>query len=281
MLQIASTGADAQLMQDQCAGGVGDFMKLGLLRWLVAPSPFAPQAKLGVVWYRVANDCAPADCENVAYLDPSSAAGRELRPLDPDLYDRLRTVVADGRPRIESLAASGALPRGTRYFDRALDFTGLGRSDRDERTVRRERWFHEAMVSTDSCSLVFMDPDDGLSYDDQSISGHGDGTEKHAYLSEVARILARGQSVVVSHMPEQAGTAIDQAVAVMAEIDDALGVEPVAAIRASRQPERLLLVIPHDERHRCELDDRLGALQLSNWADELRMYRQHRTRTYA
>jgi len=267
-------------MQDQYAGGIGDFMKIGLLRWLVAPSPFAPKARLGVVWYRVADESEHADPERMAYLDPSSDAGRELRPLDPDLYDRLRSVGTAERPSIESLAACGALPRSTRYFDRILDLAGLGPADIGERTVRRERWFHEAMVTTDSCSLVFLDPDDGLPHD-ESLADGADGTAKHAYVSEMGRLLARGQSVVVHHPVDPSEPALDQAVALMTEIHDELGVEPVAAIRVSESPARLFLVIPHNDRHRSELDDRLGALQLSNWADVLRMYRWHRTRAYA
>ena len=221
-------------MQDLHAGRVGDFMKLGLLRWLVAPSPFAPRANLGVVWYRVSDAGDSTDGDDFAYLDPSSETGRDLRPLDPDLYDRLRTLVAAECPRIETLASCGALPAGTRYFDRVLSFADLDPSDHSARIVRRERWFHEAMVSVDSCSMVLLDPDNGLWSGGPSIPASGGPEETYADLSEVGRLLARGQSVVVHHPADQSEPTTDQAIALMSDVTDALGVEPVAAVRASR-----------------------------------------------
>jgi hypothetical protein len=74
-------------MQDRHAGDVSDFFKLGLLRWLVAPSPYAHRLRLGVIWFRVADEHADADDRQLAYLDRSSAVGQDLRPLDASLYD--------------------------------------------------------------------------------------------------------------------------------------------------------------------------------------------------
>ena len=251
-------------------------MKLGLLRWLVAPTPFAPQHHLGVIWYRVPDQSHNADGEHIGYLDPTSAAGQDLRPLDPDLYDHLRAMVGAGNRSVAALAACGALPPATRYYDSVLSFADLEPSDRAARVVRRERWFHEAMVTVDSCSLVFVDPDNGLRRDDHTVPAHRNLAEKHVYLSEVQRLLERGQSVVVYHHADRSEPVPEQARARMEDIHDALGVEPVAAVRASRGSCRLFLVIPHDDHHRSELDDRLAALQLSNWGDELRVYRWQR-----
>ena len=83
-------------MQDRYAGDLGDFLKLGLLRWLVAPSFDAPPHRLGVVWYLAPDESHNADGKHVTYLDPRSAAGQQLRPLDSDLYDRLAAMVAGG-----------------------------------------------------------------------------------------------------------------------------------------------------------------------------------------
>jgi len=280
-LQIASCRADDLVMQDRYAGDVGDFMKLGLLRWLVAPTPFAPQHHLGVIWYRVPDQSHNADGKHTGYLDPSSEAGQDLRPLDPELYDHLRTMVASGNRSVASIAACGALPAATRYYDGVLDFSGLASSDRTSRIVRRERWFHEAMVAVDSCSLVFVDPDNGLRRDDHAVPAHRNLAEKHVYLSEVQRLLERGQSVVAYHHADRSERVPDQAQSRMDDIHDELGVEPVAAVQASRGSSRLFLVIPSNEHHRSELDDRLAALQMSNWGDELRVHRWHRASAMA
>ena len=78
-LQIGCAGADDPLMQDLHAGAVGDFMKLGLLRWLAAPSPFAPRPNLGVVWYRVPDERRGVDSERRRGTAPRCGA----RNADP------------------------------------------------------------------------------------------------------------------------------------------------------------------------------------------------------
>jgi hypothetical protein len=103
-------------MQDRYAGDLGDFLKLGLLRWLVAPSFEAPPLRLGVVWYLAPDESHNADGKHVAYLDPQSSAGLKLRPLDADLYDRLAAMVAGGVRSVAQLEAFGVLPAGSRTF---------------------------------------------------------------------------------------------------------------------------------------------------------------------
>lgn len=259
-------------MQDRSVGDVGDFFKLGVLRWLVASSPYAPPLRLGVIWFRVADEADQRDGGPVSYLDRSSAAGQVLRRLDADLYDRLGRVVAVGNRSIGALVSSGVLPPDTVTYDHELTFADLDPSDRARRVVRRERWFHDAMVSVDPCALVFVDPDNGLRNDGRAAPSYRDHAEKHAYLSEIGRLLERGHSVVVSHRADSSETVAAQAVAEMNEINEALGVEPLAVVRASRWTTRLLVVIPAVD-HRSDLEARLGALQLSSWGDEVRLTR--------
>jgi hypothetical protein len=259
-------------MQDRYAGDVGDFFKLGLLRWLTVPSPFVQPLRLGVIWFRVADESVDVDASQVAYLDRSSAIGQDLRPLDPHLYDRLGGLVASGDRSIRALVSSGVLPNDTVTYNEELTFADLSPNDAAGRVVRRERWFHAAMVAVDPCSLVFIDPDHGLRDDGRAVPSPRDEAEKHAYLSEVRQLLERGQSVVASHQVEPSDSATGQAMDSMGDIHDALGVEPLAVVRASRGTTRLFVVIPADH-HRSALEASLGALQLSSWGDELRLYR--------
>jgi hypothetical protein len=115
-------------MQDRYAGDLGDFLKLGLLRWLVAPSFETPPLRLGVVWYLAPDESHNAGGKHVAYLDPQSSAGRQLRPLDPDLYDRLTAMVAEGVRSVAQLEAFGVLPAGSRSFGDLLQFGDLAPS---------------------------------------------------------------------------------------------------------------------------------------------------------
>lgn len=265
-------------MLDRCAGDVGDFLKLGLLRWLAAPSPFGRSHRLGVVWCRESDGNPNLNGQQVSHLDPQSAAGEDLRPLDSDLYDRLRGMLAAGDRSASSLAASGVLPQDTLYFDHVLSFSDLVPTDRAARIVRRERWFHEAMVALEPCSLVFVDPENGMGRDDHSVRSHQNLAEKHAYMSEVGRLLERGQSVVVHHDADRSDPVAAAAASMMGDIHDALCVEPLA-LRMVRGANRLFLVIPH-LRHRSDLERRLGALQLSRWGDELRLHRWSRENVF-
>ena len=90
-------------MQDRYVGDVGDYLKLGLLRWLTNATP---ALRLGVVWYRTPNEEHNADGKHIAYLRSDHSAARTLRPLDPDLYDRLSSLVADGRRTVVDLSSA-------------------------------------------------------------------------------------------------------------------------------------------------------------------------------
>jgi len=254
-------------MQDRYAGDLGDFLKLGLLRWLAAPSDETP-VRLGVVWFLAPEESHNADGRHVAYLDPTTPAGRALRPLDPDLYDRLAAMVAEGNRSVVGLEARGVLPAGSRTFADRLDLRDLAPSARTARVDRRRRWLDAAAAATADCSLVFFDPDNGVRRSDHSTPSHRTRAEKHTYLSELRPFVERGQSVVVYHHADRSAPVPVQAQRRLADLRDELGVEPLAAVRASRGTTRLFLVVPA-ETHRSLLRHRLTRLDDSVWSAEL------------
>ncbi len=255
-------------MQDRYAGDLGDFLKLGLLRWLVAPSLDAPPQRLGVVWYLAPDESHNADGKHVAYLDPATPAGRRLRPLDPDLYDRLTAMVSGGERSVAQLEAFGVLPAGSRTFGEMLQFADLAPTARTARIERRRAWIRGALRATEDCSLVFVDPDNGLRRSDHSMPSHRSKSEKHAYLDELRAFADRGQSLVAYHHADRSATVSIQAQRRMADAAEELGVEPLAAVRASRGSTRLFLVVPAPT-DRAHLWARLQELERSRWADEL------------
>ena len=258
-------------MQNRYAGDLGDFLKLGLLRWLVAPTVDAPPHRLGVVWYLAPDESHNADGKHVAYLDPQSAAGRQLRPLDPDLYDRLAAMVAGGERSVAQIEASGVLPAGSRTFGEVLQFGDLKPSATAARVERRRAWVRGALRATADCSVVFVDPDNGLRRSDHPMRPHRSKSEKHAYLDELGGFVERGQSIVAYHHADRSATVPIQAARRMADAAEELGVEPLAAVRASRGTTRLFLVVPAPA-HREHLRSRLHDLERSPWSDELVVY---------
>jgi hypothetical protein len=259
-------------VQDRYAGDLGDFLKLGLLRWLAATSDREPAVRLGVVWCLAPEESHNADGKHVAYLDRSSRAGEALRPLDPDLYDRLAAMVRAGTRSVAGLESHGVLPAGTRTFADRLDFGDLPPSARVVRAERRRRWLDGALSATAGSSLVFFDPDNGVRRSDHPIPSHRSKAEKHVYVSELGPFVDRGQSVVVYHHADRSAPVPVQAQRRLADLRDELGVEPLAAVRASRGSTRLFLVVPAPA-HEVQLRRRLAGLVESAWSAELSVYR--------
>jgi hypothetical protein len=245
-------------------------LKVALMRWLVSPSPYGQDHRLGVIWFQEPGGHHRIDGDHLAYLHASHDAAEELRSLDPDLYDRLRLMAAEsGRP-VSIRESCRALPKDSVRFDRPLTFDDLLRDDPAARAVARQRWFHEAMVAVSPCSLVFLDSDDGVAGASQQTP---DGlADSGIPMAEVGRLLERGQSVVTHQLADPSQPLPDLARAHLNDIHDTLRVEPLVLVRRADDCTRLFTVIPHD-RDRSDMQDRIGALQLSRWGNEFRVYR--------
>ena len=100
-------------VQDRYAGDLGDFLKFGLLRRLATSEGAGRPLRLGVVWYRTADESHNADGKHVQYLAPSHRLAQHMRSLDPDLYDRLAGVIESGDRSIGALDEGGRA--GQRY----------------------------------------------------------------------------------------------------------------------------------------------------------------------
>lgn len=256
-------------MQDRYAGDVGDFLTFGLLRWLVAPSSDTAH-RLGIVWYRVPDETHNGDGKHISYLDPTSKLGVALRPLDPDLYDRLARMMATGQRSIERVERAGVLPADVRTFNDLLTFDDLDPAvaTRQHRASHRAAWLGRAQVATADCSIVFVDPDNGIRRRDHRTASSHRTAIKHAYYDELAPFIERGQSVIAYQHADRTAPVAEQAVRRMADAADQLGIEPLAAVRGSRGSARLFLVLPVAE-HRDHFTVRLRALATSPWGREL------------
>jgi hypothetical protein len=256
-------------VQDRYAGDLGDYLKFGLLRWLAPPEvPTSP--RLGVVWYRTADETHNADGKHITYLNPGHRSSSRLRDLDPDLYDWLSCVVASERSTAR-LADAGVLGAGTCLFGDPLDFADLPVTARAARQARRRSWLQRAMAATAGCDLIFADPDNGIRAAGHQVPAHRTKAVKYAYLDELAAFAGRGQSLVVYHHADRTAAVEEQARRRLADIAREVPIKPVAAVRASRGTTRLFLVAATTS-HAGYLTERLAALTVSPWAAELRVY---------
>ena len=254
-------------MQDRYAGDLGDFLKFGLLGRLAPPD--SPWPRLGVIWYRTADEAHNADGKHIAYLTPGHRSAGLLRQLDPDLYDRLARVVSAGQRSTAALASAGVLGAQTRFFGDLLDLADLPASARQARQARRRSWTQRALAATAGCDLIFADPDNGIRPARHPVPAHRTRAVKHAYLSELAAFARRGQSVIVYHHADRTATVAQQAHRRLADLAAGLPVRPVAAARASRGTSRLFLVGAATAAHGRYLTERLTGLERCPWRAEL------------
>lgn len=258
-------------VQDRYAGDLGDFLKLGFLRWLVPiGTPAFP--RLGVVWYRTAGETHNADGKYVAYLHPAHRSSARLRRLDPDLYDRLASVIAAGNRSTAALAAAGVLNSGTLFFGDLLDFADLPVTARGARQARRLSWLERALAATAGCDLIFADPDNGIRGAHHAVPVYRTTAVKHAYLDELAAFARRGQSLIVYHHADRSAVVEQQARRRLEDLAREVPLEPIAAVRASRGTTRLFLVAA-SASHTQYLTGRLTALIAGPWKSELTVYR--------
>jgi hypothetical protein len=271
--ELASPVRHSWAVQDRYAGDLGDYLKFGLLRWLV-PLDSLASLRLGVVWYRTLDEAHNADGKHIAYLQPGHRSADRLRPLDPDLYQRLAGVVASGRRSTAALADAGILGLRTCFFGDPLDFTSLppGPSGRAARQDRRRNWLQRALAATTGCELIFADPDNGIRPVAHREPAHRTKAVKHAYLDELAAFAQRGQSVIVYHHADRSAVVEQQARRRLADFADGVPAAPVAAVRASRGTNRLFLIGAASAAHAQYLTGRLTALQHTRWARELIVY---------
>ena len=259
-------------MQDRYAGDLGDFLKFGLLRQLCAGDGNAAALQLGVVWYLVPDESHNDDGKRVAYLRADGRHAVYLRSLDGQLYDQLAGVVRSGVRSTSALEAAGVLPAGTKTFGRPLDFSQLSARSSADRLSYRKSWIANAMAATTGCDLVFADPDNGIRGSSHSTARTRTKAVKHAYLDELAEFAARGQSLVIYHHADHSVPVAEQAKRRLADLaNEVPGVQPIAAVRASRGSTRLFLVAAAP-RHLEHLTARLSGLASRAWSKEFAVY---------
>ena len=118
-------------MQNRYVGGVGDFGKYGLLRWICRGDEFGAALRLGVLWYHFdeKDNTSTNDGRHVQYLGSNpSRHERNLRCCDPDLFDKMLDIVMTERS-IKAVETKCVLPPDTLFFGERLNFsqTPLGK----------------------------------------------------------------------------------------------------------------------------------------------------------
>jgi hypothetical protein len=226
-------------MQDRYVGDVGDYGKYGLLRLLSSPKPLGLGLLTGLVWYRVANEEHNSDGRHIGYLkDPC------YRACDPDLYDRLKAIVESPCRRIADVEIGGILPDRTIFFSDILTYSGIAPCDR---LRHRRAWLDAALICTDTCQVVFLDPDNGI--ETPSCGPRTLKAPKYVLWSELTQWAARPKtSLLVYHHLNRRAKATSQISSMLARIRaDLPNAQNVQALLFRKGSLRVFFIIPTDE----------------------------------
>ena len=190
-------------MQNQYVGDIGDYGKYGLLRSLF---PANSRWRLGIVWYLVPNETQKDDGKYIGYLGQD-----KYRGCDPELFDALKTIVADNRRLVQEISRANIFSRDTVFYNPELSFvdtTANSERGRRHRLAIRSKWLKGALEATRGCQAVFLDPDNGIQA--ASVKPHSKTGPKYAFLDEIAQFVSRSHVTLVYHHLSRQGKHEDQ-----------------------------------------------------------------------
>ncbi len=238
-------------MQNRYAGDIGDFGKLGLLRFL-AGRGFG----LGVNWYLVDDEVHNADGKHTSYLTRETWIER-LKPCDEELFQNLSHMVLSGQRSVRTLESMNLIP-GAGYYSQVLHPPGKVAG------FSRRIWHEGALLLFEGKDLVFLDPDNGLMV--KSVGENSAKSVKYVLLSELEDYYRSGHSIVFyNHRSRQKEEAYLRRFRAL-KSKKAFGSASLLGLRFRRGPARdffFILQKRHSEAASCGLE----AFLTGPWGD--------------
>ena len=171
-------------MKNQYVGDIGDYSKLGILRKIIQHTDLS----VGVNWYLTPDDELANDGRHTAYLE------KDCDTDDDELLSKLKSIAGlncDKTRRTVKQLQGLVLLSGAEYFIDLLDYTGCGSAC--ERLEFRDNWHRNALQTLDQKELVFLDPDNGLTF----TNAYDKNGNKNSTYEEVCDYYKKGSSVIV------------------------------------------------------------------------------------
>lgn len=217
-------------MKDDWVGDEGDFLKLGLLRYLCrVPGPHLP---LGVVWY-YRNSAHPGN----AHQPPARPINARYRRLAPELFDYLTTLHADGRRRLQTIIEEGILPSETAHYITPLHLPGNHRN-----AEHRAAWHRGAHSAVSHCETVFLDPDNGIQPGRDTKKDHSTTRLAHALWREIEGHWRSGKSLIIfQHAPRMKNAEEHYRDGLVRRL------RPTTRVATFRRGPRWLYVVPQEQ----------------------------------
>ena len=260
-------------MQNRYVGDMGDFAKHGLLRFLSGVTDTetsADRLRLGLIWYMHHDEVHTAtdktkvnyDGKHTSYLAYTPENLRKFASCDHVLWDKLGHLVGQDARCVHCVEASGILPCDTLFYSAMLHF--VPKLPRAQKERIREHWLGCSLQATKGANLVCVDPDNGLSGDNQMYTEKG---PKFVYMSDLRALWERGQSLVVyQHIGRTGGTAEEQTRAKANTLRDGIGPDAtITPLRFRGGSPRVFYVISQPE-HGDTIKARVGRFLNTPWS---------------
>ena len=232
-------------MQNRYTGDIGDFGKIGLLRYF--EREFTP----GVNWYLTPDETHNGDGRHIGYLQKD-----EFRLCDQQLWTELRQIVDLDKRQVSELERPEILQ--AKFYRQMLDFRGI---PKNEREVQRWEWHTMAMQKLRGCDIVFVDPDNGLMV--PSADGTSKGN-KFVLPFELAEYYRAGASVIYyqhkARRPDEFYVAQNHQLVESGAFPGAVGVG--LKFKTTSQRYYFFLIQP---RHTAMIERAIGRMMTSPW----------------
>lgn len=173
-------------MQNRYVGDVGDFGKLGLLRFIGRSG-----LGIGVNWYLVPDESHNADGKHTTYLQKKA-----FKDCDDGLLSALGQIVSTEQRAVASLEKSRLIPN-------ALYYSAVLYPPNTHGVSLRAEWHQTALKVLGPADIVFLDPDNGLIV--KSVGTRSSGSIKYILTEELRDYYLAGHSVIFyNHRSRQA-----------------------------------------------------------------------------
>jgi hypothetical protein len=227
-------------MQHRYVGDVGDYVKLALLRALSVAEGSSP---LGVIWCLVPDESHNKDGKHIAYLQSPA----EWRTLDAPLFDHLKETVTSESRRLDRIEQSQLFER-FRFFSEMIPIS----SDWSDRGRVRDEWLQRAKKQMEQCSLIFVDPDNGLASEYRKPTHKQ--SNKSVFLDELVALRADSKSrnrtlLVYQHQTRRLGGHYEE-IRSLAKRLKSVGFRSIDVLRAKRFSPRVFLLLDADDSMR-------------------------------
>jgi hypothetical protein len=228
------------IMQVGRVGGIGDFGKFALLRYLMQ------DRRVAVCWYTACSDDGKTeDCAgHFDYLKRPD----QFRHLAPELFDQLANIAEHRRAVTDPLIAL----QTSGVFDGAL----FVRQDVPKKPSLRLLWAKGLANSVSGADLVFLNPQTGIQGKRL--------TTRHVALAEIAALRQKGRVLIIGHRPSGRKAEVKY----LADRMKSLGCDVVEIVRLRLATSYLYVILDQDPAM-----TELAATFVRRWGDLAKSYR--------